>query len=103
MAQPHRGEHGLDGIRSPQVRPVLGWEVVEGELAKQCGVNIETLRFYEQRGLLPKPLRSSSNYRLYPHDSVRRVRFIKGAQELGFTLKEIKELLDVYTAAHAAS
>ena len=64
-----------------------------GELAKRGGVNLETVRYYERRGLLPKPPRSSANYRLYPSDTVRRIRFIKQAQELGFTLKEINELL----------
>lgn len=64
-----------------------------GELAKRGAVNLETIRYYERQGLLPKPPRSSSGYRLFPLDSVRRVRFIKRAQELGFSLKEIKELL----------
>jgi MerR family mercuric resistance operon transcriptional regulator len=64
-----------------------------GEVAKQGGVNLETIRYYERQGLLPKPPRSPSGYRLFPLDSVRRVRFIKRAQELGFSLKEIKELL----------
>ena len=64
-----------------------------GEAAKRAGVNIETLRYYERRGLVPPPPRSHSNYRLYPNESVRLVRFVKRAQDLGFTLKEIKELL----------
>jgi MerR family mercuric resistance operon transcriptional regulator len=64
-----------------------------GELAKRGGVNLETIRYYERRGLLPKPPRSPSGYRMFSSDSVRRVRFIKRAQELGFSLKEIKELL----------
>jgi MerR family copper efflux transcriptional regulator len=64
-----------------------------GGLAKQGGVNLETVRYYERRGLLPEPPRSSSGYRLYPADAVRRIRFIKRAQELGFSLKEIGELL----------
>lgn len=62
-------------------------------LAKQSGVNLETIRYYERAGLLPKPPRSISGYRLFSSDSVRRVRFIKRAQELGFSLREIKELL----------
>jgi MerR family mercuric resistance operon transcriptional regulator len=64
-----------------------------GELAKQGGVNLETVRYYERQGLLPAPPRSPSGYRLFPPESVRRIRFIKRAQELGFSLKEIKELL----------
>src|SRR5215510_7071836 len=66
-----------------------------GDVAKQANVHIETLRYYERRGLLARPPRSLSNYRLYPEDAVRRVRFIKHAQELGFSLKEIQELLSL--------
>lgn len=66
-----------------------------GHLAKQAGVNLETLRYYERRGLLPKPPRSASGYRLFPTDSARRLRFIRRAQELGFSLKEIRELLSL--------
>ena len=64
-----------------------------GEVAKQAHVRIETLRYYERTGLVARPPRSESNYRLYPQESVRRVQFIKRAQELGFSLKEIMELL----------
>lgn len=60
---------------------------------KQSGVNLETIRYYERQGLLAKPPRSRAGYRQFSADSVRRVRFIKRAQELGFSLKEIKELL----------
>lgn len=69
-----------------------------GEVAKEAGVNIETLRFYERGRLLPPPPRSEGNYRLYSEDSVRRLRFIKRAKELGFTLKEIKDLLSLRAA-----
>lgn len=64
-----------------------------GEVAKQAGVNLQTIHYYERQGLLPKPPRTGSNYRAYPTDAVLLVRFIKRAQELGFTLKEIKELI----------
>jgi len=64
-----------------------------GALAEAAGVNVETLRFYERKGLLPTPPRRASGYREYPTDDVRRIRFIKRAQELGFSLVEIKELL----------
>ena len=64
-----------------------------GKLARAADVNVETLRYYERRGLLPDPPRRDSGYRQYPPESVERLRFIKGAQELGFTLEEIKELL----------
>ena len=66
-----------------------------GDVAKQAQVNIETLRYYERQGIVPKPPRTRSNYRLYPEDTVRRVRFVKKAQELGFSLNEIKELLSL--------
>jgi MerR family copper efflux transcriptional regulator len=72
-----------------------------GEVAERAKVHIETLRYYERRGLVERPLRSTSNYRLYPEDAVRRVRFIKRAQELGFSLKEIKELLSLRAAPEA--
>lgn len=64
-----------------------------GEVARRSGVNSETVRYYEQRGLIPKPPRTASGYREYTEDYVERIRFIKRAQELGFTLEEIKELL----------
>ena len=67
--------------------------LTRGELARQGGVNIETIRYYERQGLLPKPSRSPSGYRLFSPEDVRRLRFIRRAQELGFSLKEIKELL----------
>jgi len=72
-----------------------------GEVAERAKVHIETLRYYERRGLVERPLRSASNYRLYPEDAVRRVRFIKRAQELGFSLKEIKEPLSLRAAPEA--
>jgi MerR family mercuric resistance operon transcriptional regulator len=64
-----------------------------GEVAQQAHVRIETLRYYERTGLVASPPRSASNYRLYPQETVRRVQFIKRAQALGFSLKEIMELL----------
>ncbi|MEW5806943.1 MAG: MerR family DNA-binding protein [Acidobacteriota bacterium] len=66
-----------------------------GEVAKQAGVNRETIRYYERIGLLRTPLRTHSGYRLYPFDVVAQARFIKRAQELGFSLKEISELLSL--------
>lgn len=63
------------------------------ELAKQGGINVESIRFYEKEGLLRKPPRTAGGYRVFSSDDVRRVRFIKRAQELGFSLREIKELL----------
>jgi len=64
-----------------------------GRLAKQVGLGIETVRFYERQGLIEPPPRTDSNYRIYPEEEVTRLRFIKKAKSLGFTLNEIKELL----------
>src|ERR1700676_2941039 len=64
-----------------------------GTAAGQAGVNVQTLRYYERRGLLPRPPRRTSGYREFPDDAVRIVRFIKRAQDLGFTLDEVAELL----------
>ena len=63
-----------------------------GEVARRAGVHRETLRYYERRALLPAPPRRASGYRAYPAETVERVRLIKWAQELGFTLREIGAL-----------
>ncbi len=72
-----------------------------GELAKHARVNLETIRYYERQELLPKPPRSQSGYRAFPEESVRRIRFIKQAQKVGFSLKEIKELLMLQAEPHS--
>jgi MerR family transcriptional regulator, copper efflux regulator len=72
-----------------------------GEVARRAGVNLQTIHYYERRGLLPVPPRTGSNYRAYSEDAVLRVRFIKRAQELGFTLKEIEELLSLRVVPEA--
>jgi MerR family transcriptional regulator, mercuric resistance operon regulatory protein len=66
-----------------------------GELARLAGVNIQTLRYYERRGLLVPPARSHGGHRLYPRDAVDRIRTIKMAQQLGFKLDEMCGLIDV--------
>ena len=66
-----------------------------GKLAILGGVNVQTIRFYERSGLLPKPPRTNSGYRRYDLDAIRRLRFIKHAQLLGFSLTEIDELLSL--------
>jgi len=66
-----------------------------GELAKEVGVNMETVRYYERTGLLPKPPRNDSGYRQFPEEAVVRLRFTKNAQRLGFSLREIRELLSL--------
>ena len=64
-----------------------------GQLAQQAGVNIESIRYYERRGLIPEPPRLASGYRQYSKDDITRIQFIKRAQALGFSLTEIAELL----------
>lgn len=71
----------------------MGEGVTIGILAKRGGVNIETIRYYQRRDLLEQPLKPSGGFRHYPEESVKRVLFIKRAQMLGFTLKEIQGLL----------
>ena len=66
-----------------------------GRIAKGAGIGIETVRFYEKEGLIDPPARTRSNYRIYPQSDMLRLRFIKRAKKLGFTLKEIKELLSL--------
>jgi MerR family mercuric resistance operon transcriptional regulator len=63
-----------------------------GQLAKRAKVNLETIRYYERRGLIPEPPRSESGYRMYSSDAVARTEFIKRAQALGFSLREISEI-----------
>lgn len=64
-----------------------------GELAKQAGVNVQTVRFYERQGLLPEPPRRESGYRIYSSGDLHRLRFIRQAKVLGFSLKEIATIL----------
>ncbi len=66
-----------------------------GQLAGKVHVNLETIRFYERRGLLPEPPRNKSGHRQYSQEAVKRTEFIKRAQKLGFSLKEILELLSL--------
>jgi MerR family mercuric resistance operon transcriptional regulator len=66
-----------------------------GQLAERAGVGVETIRFYERKGLIAEPPRSSAGFRHYAPDAVRRVGFIRKAKALGFSLKEIRELLSL--------
>lgn len=68
-------------------------QLTRGALAREAGVHGETIRFYEKRGLLREPTRSAAGYCEYPPEIIHRVRFIKRAQDLGFTLNEVQELL----------
>src|SRR5712691_10073463 len=66
-----------------------------GELSERCGVSTDTVRFYERQGLLPRPRRSPSRYRLYDQEDESRLRFIRRAQFLGLTLEDIRDLLSL--------
>ncbi len=66
-----------------------------GQLSKKADVIVETIRYYERRALIPKPRRKESGYREYSEEMVQRIQFIKHAKELGFSLKEIHELLSL--------
>lgn len=75
-----------------------------GEMSKQSGVNIETIRYYEKIGVMPAPRRSANGYRLYGADHLKRLSFVRRSRELGFSLDEIRSLLrlvdgDAYTCA----
>ncbi len=79
-------------------------QLTRGSLAKKTGVNAETIRYYEKAGLMPDPPRTSGGHRLYDESLVRRLFFIRRCRELGFTLGEVRELLnlvdeDEYTCA----
>ncbi len=63
------------------------------KVAKELGVNIETIRFYERRGLIAQPVKPRQGYRHYPDETIERIRFIRRSQDLGFTLEEIIHLL----------
>lgn len=73
-----------------------------GQVASGAGVNVQTVRYYERRGLLPKAPRTASGYRTYDTEAVARLRFIKRAQDLGFSLEEITELLELRVEHGAA-
>lgn len=71
----------------------MAWTI--GQVAKAAGVNVQTIRYYERRGLVPAPRRSASGYRQYTDEAVARLRFVRRAQDAGFSLKEIRELLSL--------
>jgi Hg(II)-responsive transcriptional regulator len=66
-----------------------------GQVARSADVGVETVRFYERQGLIPEPPRTDSGYRQYPAETVDRLRFIQRAKELGFSLREIEELISL--------
>src|SRR5580698_9342786 len=69
-----------------------------GQLAKAAGVSVQTIRFYERRGLLRPPQRTASGYRIYVATDLESLRFIKWCQPMGFTLRELSELLQLHAA-----
>ena len=73
-----------------------------GKVSRAAGIGVETVRFYEKEGLIDPPQRSDANYRLYPEETIDRLRFIRRAKELGFTLREIGELLSLRGNPHAS-
>lgn len=73
-----------------------------GQLARLSGFGVETIRYYERERLVHEPPRGASGYRQYPEDTLARLRFIRHAKELGFSLKEIKDLLELRVAPGAS-
>ncbi len=73
------------------------------QMARSAGVNVQTVRFYERQRLLRKPLRNAAGYRCYEPSDVERISFIKTSQALGFTLSEIKELIELHKTVAGAS
>ncbi len=73
-----------------------------GQVASGAGVNVQTVRYYERRGLLPEAPRTSGGYRMYDPEAIARLRFIKRSQDLGFSLEEITELLELRVEHGAA-
>jgi DNA-binding transcriptional MerR regulator len=80
--------------------PTDGTGLRTGEVAERAGVNIQTLRYYERRGLIAEPVRSIGGHRTYPPDTVYLIGAIKAAQRLGFTLDEITDLLEASRRQH---
>ncbi|MEW5926083.1 MAG: MerR family DNA-binding protein [Gemmatimonadota bacterium] len=73
-----------------------------GQVADAAGVGVETVRFYHRKGLVEEPLRQGTSHRRYPPEAVARIRFIRGAQNLGFSLKEIEDLMSLRIAPGAS-
>ncbi|NRB38022.1 MAG: MerR family transcriptional regulator [Pseudomonadales bacterium] len=74
-----------------------------GRVAKQVGVNVETIRFYQRQGLISQPVKPSQGYRCYPDQVIERLRFIQRAKALGFTLAEISSLLELSSSQCSAT
>lgn len=87
-SQPRRGDELLSGMTI-------------GRLAKAAGINVETIRYYQRRGLIEEPRKPLGGHRRYPPDAVRRLAFIRRAQQLGFSLEEVKTLLRLAGGANS--
>ena len=87
-------------VRSQGVQ--MTTELTIGRLADEAGVNVETIRYYQRRGLMAEPDKPTGGHRRYDPDAIKRVRFIKRAQVLGFTLDEVGSLLEL-DEAHACA
>lgn len=74
-----------------------------GQVAERAGVSLHTVRYYEKRGLLPEPSRTAAGYRQYSQEHLAHIRFIKRAQELDFSLEEIRDLLDLRASRESGS
>src|SRR5580704_16048247 len=85
-----------------QERTSMRTDLTIGKLAERSGVNVETIRYYQRRGLLDEPKKPLGGHRRYPSDMTKRVRFIKRAQALGFTLEEVAGLLRLDAASACA-
>jgi MerR family mercuric resistance operon transcriptional regulator len=88
---------GLDFLNQEDVMRALSI----GALAKQTGITVEAVRYYERVGLIPRPPRSTSGYRRYPETTLRRLKFIQHAKNVGFTLRDIRELLSLQASPDA--
>lgn len=80
---------------SPSAKICLGEPMTIGKAARSLGIHVETIRYYERRGLIEKPTEKRGAFRVYPPETLVRLRNIKHAQSLGFSLEEIKTLLDI--------
>src|SRR5262245_38843095 len=84
----------------PAITVSRGPGLTIGALSKRTRVNIETIRFYERIGILPKPSRSAGGHRIYGHDELMRLNFVRRSRELGFSLDEVRDLLRLVDGGH---
>jgi len=83
-------------MQTVRMKGNIVFDLTIGKVAKIADVGVETIRFYERKGLINQPLKPlSGGYRIYPDEAVQRIRFIRQAQEIGFSLREIEELVSL--------